>query len=182
MTSYVTDGTVGPWAREKLECLGKYLHAYTTILRKQTWCEGFIYLDAFAGAGKAQLRQYDKSEQENPLINVAEYINEEETEAETYIQGSPRVALNIQYPFTEYVFIEKSAKRVSQLTDIRKEYADKRNITILEGDANEQIQTHLLSSNRYNWKKCRAIAFLDPFGMQVPWKTKAKTKRLFWLF
>lgn len=172
MTSYVTDGTVGPWAKEKLECLGKYLHAYTTILRKQQWCEGFIYFDAFAGAGKAPLRQYDKPEQEeNLLLSVAGYINEEEAEAETYVHGSPKVALNLEHPFTEYIFIEKSAERVNELAEIQKEHGDKRKITILEGDANEQIKNHLLKEGSYNWKKYRAVAFLDPFGMQVPWST-----------
>jgi three-Cys-motif partner protein len=171
MTTYVTDGTVGPWAREKLECLGKYLHAYTTILRKQDWCKGFVYVDAFAGAGKAPLRQYDAIQVENPLLDVAGYIGEEEAETEIYIHGSPRVALNIQHPFTEYVFIEKSPKRVGELAEIQREYVDRRSITILEGDANEQIRSHLLSSGKYNWKEYRAVAFLDPFGMQVPWKT-----------
>ena len=27
---------VGPWAMEKLECLRKYLHAYTTIMSQTT--------------------------------------------------------------------------------------------------------------------------------------------------
>lgn len=171
MTTYVTDGTVGPWAREKLECLGKYLNAYTTILSKQSWCKGFVYVDAFAGAGKAQLRQYETNQIENPLLDVAGYIGEEETETEMYIHGSPRVALNIKRPFTEYIFIEKSSKRVSELEEIQKEYSDRRGITILQGDANEQICSYLLSSEKYNWKEYRAVAFLDPFGMQVPWKT-----------
>ncbi len=47
---------VGPWARDKLERLGKYLAAYTRILSKQPWLEGYIYVDAFAGAGRAQVR------------------------------------------------------------------------------------------------------------------------------
>ena len=34
---------VGPWARDKLERLGKYLAAYTRILSKQPWLEGYIY-------------------------------------------------------------------------------------------------------------------------------------------
>lgn len=171
MTSYVTDGTVGPWAREKLECLGKYLHAYTTILRKQTWCESFVYLDAFAGAGKAQLRKYEKEQAEvGSLLSVSEYVGEEEAETETYVHGSPRVALSIQHPFSEYVFIEKSTKRLDELRGLQKEHGEQRNITLLEGDANEQINQYLLSG-RYNWTKSRAVAFLDPFGMQVPWKT-----------
>ena len=47
---------VGPWAEEKLECLGKYLNAYTTILRKQKF-KGYVYIDAFAGTGKAKIRK-----------------------------------------------------------------------------------------------------------------------------
>lgn len=172
MTSYVTDGTVGPWAKEKLECLCKYLQAYTRILSNQDWCEGYIYLDAFAGAGKAPLRQYSKAESEqSPLLDVAEYIAEEEEEAETYVHGSPRVALNLKNPFTEYIFTEKNSKRLGELRNLKDEYGDRRKITILEGDANEQIQRYLLGDGRYNWKKCRAVAFLDPFGMQVPWRT-----------
>ena len=48
---------VGPWAQEKLECLRKYLHAYTTILSKQHWPKGYIYIDAFAGTGRSKVRR-----------------------------------------------------------------------------------------------------------------------------
>ena len=41
---------VGPWASEKLDCLGKYLEAYTTILGRQQF-RGYFYIDAFAGPG-----------------------------------------------------------------------------------------------------------------------------------
>ena len=30
---------VGPWVKDKLDRLGKYLNAYTTIMRRQEWCE-----------------------------------------------------------------------------------------------------------------------------------------------
>ena len=46
--------TVGPWAREKLDRLGMYLSAYTTVLKAQSrWCRGYVYVDAFAGAGRS---------------------------------------------------------------------------------------------------------------------------------
>ena len=52
---------VGPWAREKLECLRKYLHAYTTIFnetkKKRRWPEGYFYINAFAGPGTLKVRQ-----------------------------------------------------------------------------------------------------------------------------
>lgn len=172
MTSYVTDGTVGPWAREKLTYLDKYLQAYTTILQKQSWCKTFIYIDVFAGSGKAPLRKYkNQNADENTLLDVANYIKEEEKETEAYVHGSPKVALDIRTPFTEYIFIEKDSQRISELKALRNSYGDGRKISILQGDANEQLQQYLLNNTKYNWRKCRAIAFIDPFGMQVPWNT-----------
>ena len=53
-TSFVPE--VGPWAEDKLECLRRYLSAYTTILRKQRF-KGYVYVDAFAGAGTAKIRK-----------------------------------------------------------------------------------------------------------------------------
>ena len=34
----------GDWTEEKLEMLQKYLHAYTTALSKQSWCQGIGFL------------------------------------------------------------------------------------------------------------------------------------------
>ena len=87
------------------------------------------------------------------------------------IHGSPKVALDIQSPFTEYIFIEKDNQRSSELEALLNDYGNGRKITILPGDANEQLQEYVLKSKRYNWKECRALAFIDPFGMQVPWNT-----------
>ena len=94
MTSYNRDGRVGPWAGEKLEFLSKYLSAYTTILRKQDWCKGYLYIDAFAGAGKAEVRSSNRFElsAQDLLFDVSEF-GREDADAQTYIDGSPYVAL-----------------------------------------------------------------------------------------
>ena len=42
---------VGPWAKDKLARLRDYLNAYTRIMSKQAWCQGYHYIDAFAGPG-----------------------------------------------------------------------------------------------------------------------------------
>jgi three-Cys-motif partner protein len=126
----------------------------------------------FAGAGKAPLRQYkNKKDNQKHLLDVAKFIREEEKETETYVHGSPKVALDIPIPFTEYIFIEKDCVRINELESLRNDYGDRRKITILQGDANERLQEYLLKSKLFNWKKCRALAFIDPFGMQVPWNT-----------
>lgn len=172
MTSYVTDGTVGPWAEEKLECLRKYLHAYTTILKDQRWCTGFLYVDAFAGGGEAPLRQYDALNAiEGTLFSIAKYSDDLGLEKGIYIQGSPQKALDLQFPFSEYIFIERNPERIKQLEGIKTKYDGKRKVSIIQGDASQSVFRELLLSNRYDWKKYRAVVFLDPFGMQVPWTT-----------
>lgn len=102
---------------------------------------------------------------------MADYVGEEEVEAETYVHGSPRVALNIQHPFTEYILVEKSSGRIAELKALREEYAGRRNITILEGDANRELMDYLITRGHYDWNTYRAIVFLDPFGMQMPWSS-----------
>jgi hypothetical protein len=46
---------VGPWAKEKLEALERYLGFYTKVMKNQTQWRT-IYIDAFAGGGVAQVR------------------------------------------------------------------------------------------------------------------------------
>ena len=172
MTSYKRDGTVGPWAHEKLACLEKYLSAYTTILRKQaSWCRGYFYIDAFAGAGRAKLRKTAAStgKHEAGLFADAwrEDVGPEEAE---YVNGSPRRALSIQWPFTHYFFIEQNLDRIDALRLLKTEYGATREISILESDANDALRKNFLSG-RIDWKHHRGVVFLDPFGLQMPWKT-----------
>jgi len=43
---------IGSWSEIKLEIIKKYAGAYTSIMSRQDWCKGYVYIDAFAGAGK----------------------------------------------------------------------------------------------------------------------------------
>ena len=45
---------VGPWAKEKLDALARYLDFYTKVLKNQPWHT--VYLDAYAGGGRAIVR------------------------------------------------------------------------------------------------------------------------------
>lgn len=171
MTSYTTDGTVGPWAEEKLECLSKYLHAYTTIMKGEKWCKGFFYIDAFAGAGKAPLRKSKKkSEDQSELMDLADWW-QDDTDNNTYVLGSPYRALTLEIPFSQYLFVEKKNRKASQLADLEARFSNTRKIKVRRGDANEVLLERVVNNQHINWKKHRAVAFLDPFGMQVPWNT-----------
>jgi three-Cys-motif partner protein len=42
---------LGDWSQIKHEILGKYAHAYTTIVKRQPFLKKVLYIDAFAGTG-----------------------------------------------------------------------------------------------------------------------------------
>ena len=140
------EDVIGSWSVQKLKLLEKYLAAYLKVLANQSWCQGYEYIDAFAGTGKPKTKDEEK-----------------------YVDGSPGIALGLDPAFTKYHFIEKSDWRVKKLEKITKEFED-RNVEIYQGDCNSVLQKHILPTLPYSSFK-RAIAFLDPFGMELQWKT-----------
>lgn len=141
---------VGPWSEDKLRLLGKYLHAYTLIMQGQNWCRnGYHFIDAFAGTGKPRAR-----------------------DEERYIDGSPRVALSIQYPFSSYTFIEKEPWRVERLRSLEQQFPERR-IQIIQADCNQVLANDIVIRIRYEYFN-RGLVFLDPFGMNLEWSTIRK--------
>lgn len=167
MTSYNTDGAVGPWAKEKLELLRRYLEAYTTILRTKNF-QDFYYIDAFAGAGQAPLRKPNQIDDDQFLdLDIASYHLNDEGEI-SYVKGSPRIALELKHPFSKYIFVEKNPERAGELLKIAGNYKLAPCTEILNGDAGDAVKERLLSE-KINWRRNRGVVFLDPFGLQVPW-------------
>lgn len=171
MSSKSSDGSVGPWAREKLGALGEYLDFYTKVLKNQHWLRGTIYIDAFAGPGRSKVRQVPKATNPQPesffddVVPMVEAVEE----AEEFLKGSPRVALDIANPFSSYTFIERNPVRVSELNSLAEEYGDKRRIVVREGDASKELLAILAS--KADWRLYRGVVFVDPFGMHIPWST-----------
>ena len=157
---------VGPWVQEKLECLRKYLQAYTTILSKRKF-KGYFYIDAFAGPGTLKIRRQQTADDgQELLLEDSDYVEQDAGEAE-YISGSPQVALELEKPFTDYIFIEIDKERLDQLERLKKDYQNRR-IHLREQDCNSYLRKLL---NETQWTQWRGVIFLDPFGMQVPWDT-----------
>ncbi len=145
MEAKETIDRIGKWSEDKLDLLGKYLNAYTRIMKGQEWCKnGYYYIDAFAGTGRPMAK-----------------------DEERFIDGSPRVALKIEYPFKSYIFIEKKDWRVEKLRKLRVEFPNM-DIQIRHGDCNTVIIDEIVPKIRYeNFN--RGIVFLDPFGMNIEW-------------
>lgn len=151
----------GNWSDRKLKALAEYLHSYTTALKKTSF--RLVYIDAFAGAG---LRPVPRKESDDYLL----FSDEEGTkENPTYRHGSPLIALKNQPPFHEFIFVERD---VDSITKLKSEVASMsetkgKAVQFIQGDANEK----LLGITRSDWRSRRAVAFLDPFALDVHWRT-----------
>jgi three-Cys-motif partner protein len=149
----------GSWTDEKLTILESYLSAYTTALSKQKFSTG--YIDAFAGTGYRDAKRDDGPDLLAPDLA--------ENEPQQLLEGSARIALRTSPPFSGYVFIESHAVRRAQLEQLKAEFSTA-NVQIRGGDANRQLQRICAGTS---WVRRRAVLFLDPYGMQVEWKTIA---------
>lgn len=139
----MTNAFGGPWTEEKLEILELYLDFYTTALKNQPF--KLLYIDAFAGSG---------------------VIQTDEEEAQQFISGSTRRAINISdKPFDKLIFIERNMNRYAALRNIRSEFPN-RDIQIENADAND-----FLKNFKQDWKQWRGVLFLDPFATEVSWST-----------
>jgi len=149
----------GSWTNQKLERVKKYLSAYTTALKHQPF--QLAYIDAFAGTGYRTLKAVDETT-ELMFPELAE------KETQQFIEGSARVALQTLPRFLKYIFIEKRGKHIPELEKLKEEFPEiADDISIINAEANE----YLKKLCKKNWKKHRAVIFLDPYGMQVNWNT-----------
>ena len=166
---------VGLWAREKLEYLRKYLHAYTTILHKKVHeidnLKGYFYVDAFAGPGMLQIRKRKSiSSEQLWLLELSEYAMSDSTDVQQYISGSPRIALELRRPFTDYVFVEIDSEKIHELKKLKDEFKNLPARIHIRQQECEVYLRNLLDRCKGQWNQWRGIVFLDPFGMQVPWE------------
>ncbi|MEM9237246.1 MAG: three-Cys-motif partner protein TcmP [Verrucomicrobiota bacterium] len=147
----------GPWSGQKLDALRRYLTSYTTALSNKSF--KLAYIDAFAGAG---VQERDGSED-------AWFSEEFAAEEERYRSGSPLIALETDPAFDAFIFIEQNTASIQALREqIQQRWGSgQRQIAYLQGDANQ----HLADLTRKNWTRHRAVAFLDPFALQVSWAT-----------
>ena len=150
----------GSWTKEKLATVKNYLQAYTKIMSSQNF--KYAYIDAFAGTGYLYQGQEFDSEQQSFLTKD---FGDEEKE---FLDGSARIALCIDPPFHRYIFVEKDPVRCEELENFKKEFESLSDRIIIE---NKDANSYLLELCKRNWKKHRAVVFLDPYGMQVKWDT-----------
>jgi len=172
----------GDWTETKLACLRSYLLQYRHIFRQNERARFFKtwFVDAFAGTGS----RVDTAAQNEALTLFHDVYGD--LDAGNYREGSASIALSLDDPFDNYLFIEKSAARMHTLKEnLSKAHPHRMTRCSFEmGDANDVIKRW---SAVRNWKRERAVVFLDPYGMQVEWRTiellgQTKAVDLWYLF
>lgn len=165
----ISDSWGGSWTEEKLDAFEKYVNAYLTIMNtfrdKHNW--KLIYFDGFAGSG---------TRNENDVQPISELLldlfNDEcldEDELNTYKGAAERVLGIEQRGFDWYVFVDKNMESSQQLEKRLEKFKSQRNLVFRTSDANEQIS--LLANAMKKDNSLAALVLLDPFGMQVDWKS-----------
>lgn len=159
----------GQWTEEKLDAFEKYVNAYLTIMNpnREKYHWKLIYFDGFAGSGS---RNDDSSQAVSELmldLFKDEYIDEEELN--TYKGAAERVLGIKQNGFDQYVFVDKNKNSSQQLKNQLEPFAQGRNLVFKTSDANEQVIT--LAKAMHQNKNLVSLILLDPFGMQVDWKS-----------
>lgn len=135
----------GSWTDQKMKIVVDYAKAYLRIMAKQPSIKT-IYFDGFAGSG---------------------VISDED--GEELKKGTALQIMDITQPkpFDMYYFVEWDEKFKNMLeTQIKENYLD-RKAHVIQDDCNNKLK----AMARYLTKKpaYRALAFVDPYGMDVDW-------------
>jgi three-Cys-motif partner protein len=155
----------GLWTEQKLDALRRYLQAYSTALSKTRFRK--VYIDAFAGTGYRERKLIPT--EKTPSIFDDEVAQISSPEPQRFLDGSAKIALKIDPPFDQFVFVEQDDDKVVELEKLKSEFSERAGaINIHAGDANATIQNLCRDWDRAG---TRGVLFLDPFGMQADWSS-----------
>lgn len=142
MTEHIFGGI---WTGKKLDILNRYLQFYATALKDTPF--KLVYIDAFAGTGRCTIK--DRGTRRT-------------------IAGSANIALDINPPFDELIFIEKKPKHVKELRLLLSGHPSGPRARVVQGTADQELRGVLATQK---WKDTRGVLFLDPYGLQCDWET-----------
>jgi len=131
---------VGPWAEKKYDHLKTYVTMFSTGMRKK-WPTR-VYVDLFAGAGKAAIEGTSR-----------------------VVPSSALIALSVRHPFDRYVFCEKDTPNLAALRARVRVVAPDADVRFVPGDCNAQVENLLAELPSAGARDALTFCFVDPFGL-----------------
>ena len=151
----------GDWTENKIEIIVEYAKAYLNIMNIHATKNGWklLYFDGFAGSG---FIKKGKKENQKLIVGAAKRILEIE---------DPR-------PFDLFYFVEKDVANANNLRENTELQFPEKNVHIVNTDCNEKIKSmsEFLASSK--GKKYKALAYIDPCGMQLQWSSLEALQKL----
>jgi three-Cys-motif partner protein len=148
----------GDWTKIKIEILVEYAKAYLAIMKDRPFFK-LMYFDGFAGSG---FIVKDKKIGVDITVGAARRIIE---------LSDPR-------PFDSYYFVEKDPENFALLEENTKMAFPKKTISTKCDDCNKKIidLSNFLRDPKNS--KVRTLAYIDPCGMQVEWRSIESLRKL----
>jgi len=133
--------SVGVWALRKYELLGYYASLFASSMAGK-WDER-VYVDLFAGAGRARIKH-------SPNI----------------IPTSPSISLDVSAPFDKYIFCDVDTHCLGALKKrVARDFPGRR-VAFVPGDCNANVPRILSESPRYSkGHTVLTFSFVDPFRL-----------------
>jgi len=176
----------GKWTKDKIETFIKYTKSYLEIMKGRKYYT-LIYFDGFAGSGaimqdepKKNINQLDLLTIKPNLETVIQDSIEEQRSQLDLIIGVAQEILSIKEPreFDMYYFVEKNSKNADELKNlVNSKFSDKK-VFVVPDDCNKKLVDLAAFLRKPKNKNHRVLAFIDPYGMQVEWKTIENLKGL----
>ena len=168
----------GKWTEEKLDAFEKYVKAYLTIMNSYRDVYGWklLYFDGFAGSG-SRTQEEDNEEAKEAQDLFGEEVTVEDIKV---YQGAAERVVKIESDkmrsFDYYYFVDKNEENCKLLDEKLSQYEITGRRHHLNSDANDAVKR--LANTLRNNSNCKALAFLDPFGMQINWESIESLKDL----
>lgn len=147
----------GDWTKIKIEILVEYAKAYLTIMKSRSYFK-LLYFDGFAGSGE--------------IIKVSDDPEKGIYDVDITI-GAARRIIEIDKPrsFDEYYFVEKKPANFKLLKGNTKDAFPKNRIFAIQEDCNKKLLDLANYLRNPKNKNYRTLAYIDPCGMQVEWRS-----------
>ena len=107
----------GEWVKEKLFFVKRYIDTFEIAMRGRSWRRR-TFIDLFSGPGKCVIRDTNE-----------------------FIIGSPLLAIQTQFPFTDYYFNDLDQSTINSLAQrVSSSGISKEHIHYFVGDANRKVK------------------------------------------
>jgi len=141
----------GDWTKIKIEILVEYAKAYLAIMKDRRFFK-LMYFDGFAGSGFI--------------------IKDKKFDVEITVGAARRIIeISDPRPFDSYYFVEKDPKNFSLLETNTKNAFPTKTIHTVCDDCNKKIIDLANFLRDPKNKNVRTLAYIDPCGMQVEWRS-----------